>query len=265
MNLSVQESDLLSRLAAKGKSIFSTDEAEEVWQGSTSIHVVLHRLEKKGWLQRLDRGVYLLIPLEAGPDRFWSESPLVIASHLIQPGAVAYWSALHYWQMTEQLPRITYVQSTKRKQPLEVQGMPFQFVTVKESRYFGIADRQINEQKFKISDREKTLIDCANRPDLSGGMIQLGQALKHEYAHIDWDKLSDYFERWGGGAVVKRIGYLVDVLDVPVPDRERRLIHWKSLLTRGISLLEPGAGNEGSIVTAWQIQVNIPGLISGER
>src|SRR4030067_114103 len=140
MNLSNQESDFLSRLSAKGKSIISTDEAEKVWQGSTPVRVVLHRLEKKGWLQRLDRGLYLLIPLEAGPERFWSESPLVIASHLIEPAAVAYWSALSYWQMTEQIPRITFVQSTKRKRPLEIQGMQFQFVTIKREHYFGVVE-----------------------------------------------------------------------------------------------------------------------------
>src|SRR3989337_67302 len=100
MNLSNHEAEFLSRLAAKGKSIISTDEAEMVWQGSTPVNVVLQRLEKKGWLHRLDRGCSLLIPLDAGPERFWSESPLVIASHLIEPAAVAYWSALHYWQMT---------------------------------------------------------------------------------------------------------------------------------------------------------------------
>ncbi len=46
----------------------------------------------------------MLMPLEAGPEREWSESALVIASRLIQPSAAAYWSALHYWTMTEQVP-----------------------------------------------------------------------------------------------------------------------------------------------------------------
>lgn len=73
----------------------------------------------------MERGVYLLIPLEAGLERTWSESPMVIAPYLIQPAAVAYWSALHYWQMTEQIPRTTFVQSTKRKRPVEIQGMRF--------------------------------------------------------------------------------------------------------------------------------------------
>ena len=125
MTLSTAETELLTRLAANGKPLFIIAEAQELWEGSTPIKAVQHRLEKKGWLQRVERGVYLLIPLEAGPERTWSESPMVIAPYLIQPAAVAYWSALHYWQMTEQIPRTTFVQSTKRKRPVEIQGMRF--------------------------------------------------------------------------------------------------------------------------------------------
>jgi predicted transcriptional regulator of viral defense system len=92
MNLSKQESEFLSRLSANGISILTTAEAGKVWRSATPIDTALHRLEKKGWLQRLDRGVYLLIPLEAGPERIWTESPLIVAPYLIQPSAVAYWS-----------------------------------------------------------------------------------------------------------------------------------------------------------------------------
>jgi len=260
MALSTGESEFLSRLAAEGKTIFSTTEAQELWLGSTPVRTVLHRLEKKGWLQRVERGVYLLIPLEAGPERTWSESPLIIAPYLIQPAAVAYWSALHYWQMTEQIPRITFVQSTKRKRPLEIQGMRFQFVTVKGDRFFGILERMLNGKKFYVTDREKTLVDCADRPDLSGGILQLAQALETGYAEIEWLKLDAYLKRWEGGTVVKRLGYLVDRLRIPIPERESRLAEWQKMISQGISPLEPGAGRSGPVVTRWGLRINVDAL-----
>ncbi|MDD5467014.1 MAG: type IV toxin-antitoxin system AbiEi family antitoxin domain-containing protein [Anaerolineales bacterium] len=260
MTLSAGEYELLSRLAAKGKTIFSTSEAQELWGGSTPIKTVLHRLEKKGWLQRAERGVYLLIPLEAGPERTWSESPLVIAPYLIQPAAVAYWSALHYWQMTEQIPRITIVQSTKRKLPVEVQGMRFQFVTVKEARFFGVLERTLNSKKFYVTDREKTLVDCADRPDLGGGILLLAQALRTAQTEIEWSKLDAYLMRWEGGTVVKRLGYLVDRLQILIPEREPRLAEWQKMISRGISPLEPGAGRSGPVVTRWGLRINVDAL-----
>jgi predicted transcriptional regulator of viral defense system len=177
---------------------------------------------------------------------------LVIAPYLIQPAAVAYWPALHYWQMTEQIPRITFVQSTKQKRPVEIHGMRFQFVAIRKEKFFGILERSLNDKKFPVTDREKTLIDCAHRPELSGGSVQLAQALETAYPEMDWPKLDSYLKRWGGGTVVKRLGYLVEGLKLPIPGREKRLAEWQKMLSRGISSLEPGAGQLGPVVTRWR-------------
>jgi predicted transcriptional regulator of viral defense system len=70
---SLQEAEFLSRLAAEGKDIFSIDEAQAYWPTPANTANVLSRLVRKGWLQRLDRGVYMLLPLAAGPERTWTE------------------------------------------------------------------------------------------------------------------------------------------------------------------------------------------------
>jgi predicted transcriptional regulator of viral defense system len=254
--LGEREARFLTRLAAENRTVFSTAEAEALWEGGTPLRLFLHRLVAKGWLKRLQHGVYLLVPLEAGVERAWSESPLVIAPHLVRPAAVAYWSALHYWQFTEQLPRLTFVQTTRRKRPIEILGLGFRFVTVSEAHYFGLAQRSLHGQAICVTDREKTLIDCADRLDLSGGIQQLALALPAAM-DIDWPKLDAYLERWGGGAVVKRLGYLVEHLRLPIPQREQRLGRWQQLLTSGISALEPGAGPAGPIVTRWRLRLNV--------
>jgi predicted transcriptional regulator of viral defense system len=264
--LNAQEAEFLSRLSADGQTIFSTAQARAFWGNADYTANVLNRLIRKGWLQRLERGVYMVIPLEAGPQRDWSESALVIAPHLIQPAAVAYWSALHYWNMTEQVPNTVFVQSTRRKRPVEILGMRFRFVCVNQARFFGVARRTLDGKPIYVTDREKTLLDAAARPDLSGGAEQLAQALRAAWADLDWARLDDYLNRWGGGAVVKRLGYLVEALSVrlsahgealPVPDLDRRLEQWQGLLSQGISLLEPAAQARGPIVTRWRIRVNV--------
>ena len=258
-----KESYFLARLAANGWTVFSTSEAAPYWQGATPLSLVLHRLEKKGWLKRLQQGVYLVVPLEAGPERAWSESPLVIAPYLIKPAAVAYWSALHYWQLTEQIPQVTIVQSTQRRRPVEMLGLRFHFVTVSERHFFGVTQRRLNGHLVSVTDREKTILDCADRPDLSGGILQLAQALPVAGAAIDWPRLDEYLERWGGGAVIKRLGYLVESLQVPIPLRQERLRQWQQRLSSGIADLEPGAGRRGSIVTRWRLRVNVTLPVSG--
>ena len=257
MELGAREADLLTRLAANGHTVFSVDKAKAYWTGAGTIGNVLSRLVRKGWLFRLARGVYMLVPLEAGPERTWSESALVMAAQLIQPSAVAYWSALHYWGMTEQVPQVTFVQSTRRKRALAVLGMQFRFITVSPAHFFGVVQRSLDARKLYVTDREKTLIDAADRPDLSGGIGQLAQALQAAHSDVDWARLDDYLVRWGGGAVVKRLGYLIDSLKLPVPERATRLAHWQTMLSKGISWLEPGIDASGPVVTHWRLKVNV--------
>jgi predicted transcriptional regulator of viral defense system len=158
--------------------------------------------------------------------------------------------------LTEQIPRVVFVQTTRRKQPSEFAGMKFQFVTVLAKRFFGINRAQIVGKTIQVTDREKTLIDCAARPDLSGGILQLAQVLRNSKEQIHWERLDQYLERWGGGAVVKRLGYLAEVLEIPLS--AERLATWQRQVSHGISLLEPGAGDLGPVVSRWQLRINIP-------
>ncbi len=260
--------EFLSTFAAQGKMIFTVQQARAFWGEPAYTTDVLRRLERGGWLYRLERGVYMVVPLEAGPERVWSESALVIAPYLIQPSAIAYWSALHYWHLTEQTPRTVFVQSTARKRVREkvIASQVFRFVTVVEAKFFGTIRRTLSGQPFYVTDREKTLVDTADRPELSGGAEQLAQALQTGAAELDWEQLDDYLHRWPTTAPLKRIGYLLEALDVDVPEREARLACWQDALAPGIVLLEPETSNrEGSIVTRWGLQINVAGPWSSGR
>lgn len=257
MSLSKQETEFLTTFSASGKRVFTYQQAVDYWQSKVAAANTLGRLVRKGWLQRLERGLYLIIPLEAGPERLWSENALVLASNLISPGAVAYWSALRFWNMTEQIPRVQFIQTTKRKRPLVIQGVEFQFIYVSERYFFGISTRKIEDLPIMVTDREKTIIDAASRPELSGGIIQLAQAMKSSINSVDWEKLDRYLDQWGGGVVVKRLGYLVETLSLPIPDRVSTINHWQTMISKGISQLEPGLGKSGQVVTRWQLQINV--------
>jgi len=257
--LGPKEAEFLSRLAGGGQTVFTAEEARDYWGNGAYANNVLRRLESKGWLRRLERGTYLIVPLEAGPTRDWTESALVIASHLIQPVAIAYWSALHYWNMTELIPHTVFVQSTRRKHRSrkEVLGIPFRFVTVVKSKFFGVVKRSVAGQPICVTDREKTLLDAADRPELAGGIAQLAQGLRTSWSDVNWQRVDEYLARCGVGSLIKRVGYLVETLNLPIPQQQERLGRWRQSLSSGISLLEPRHGCAGPIVTRWRLRVNI--------
>jgi predicted transcriptional regulator of viral defense system len=144
-------------------------------------------------------------------------------------------------------------------------GVRFRFITLRPARFFGVVRRTLGGKDLYVTDREKTLLDAAARPDLSGGVAQLAQALQAAWADVDWVRLDDYVTRWGGGAPVKRLGYLVEALALPVPEREERLRRWQGMLSRGISSLEPGANAAGPVITRWRVRLNVDVLTQRRR
>jgi predicted transcriptional regulator of viral defense system len=265
-SLSSDESVFLTTLAGQGRTIFTVEDAYAHWGDENRARAHLHELVTKRWIERLERGKYIIIPLEAGPEREWSENPFIIASQLVKPAAVAYWTALHHWQFTEQVPRITYVQTTRRKFQTRktVLGTAYQFVTVTEQKFFGHKREFIGHQSYRITDPEKTLLDSLDRPDLSGGMPEVAKALR-QTDRIRWEVLDDYIARMGSGAVVKRLGFLVERSNVSFPEREEHLARWREHLTSGLAKLDPSSPREAHrIDTRWRVRINLDeGLLSG--
>jgi len=250
----------LATMAARGRRIIHTKDAYGFWSSENVARQALTRLTKSGWLQRIQQGLYLIVPLEAGPEGGWTEDPKVIASQLAPEGAVAYWSALHHWGMTEQIPRTIFVQTTRRKHNSRVTllGVRYEFIFVVPRKLFGFTKQWSRGSEFNITDREKTLIDALDRPGLCGGMSVVVGALRTP-DQLDWNALDIYLDRFASGAVYKRLGYLVETLDMTIPDAQNRLAGWFQSRSKGISLLDPGGPREGRINTRWRIRVNISG------
>jgi len=261
ISLSDTEASFLTTLAASGKQIFATKDAYDVLGEGKATRDALARLVDKGWLERLEKGKYLIVPLEAGPNRTWTEDAYVIAGHLVSHGTVGYWSALNYWNLTEQVPRVTYVQTTARKERRtpQVLGMRFRIVRVKPRKFFGCHAYRAGEFRVKVTDREKTIVDCLDRPELSGGVAQVSEALLAGDEDFNWDRMTDYLRCFGSGAVVKRLGFLVESVELTHPPKRAILHEWLDLLTAGISRLDPSTPRKSHrIATRWRIEINLP-------
>ncbi len=263
--LSPREAELLTWLAGSGRLVFGLGDVREHWPDERSAARTLSRLERGGWLRRIERGLYMLLPLEAGPERTWTQDSTVIGTRLAEPSAIAYWSALHYWNLTEQIPRTVFVQTPRRKARMfvEVEGISYHIVHINAARFFGVITASVSGQEFRVTDREKTIVDALDRPDLSGGIWQAAQAIAQNGESLDWKRLDEYVERFASGAVLKRLGYLVETLRPEVDDgTTERVRRWQSMLTEGIADLDPSEKGHGTVRRRWHIRDNV-GLVAG--
>jgi predicted transcriptional regulator of viral defense system len=137
--------------------------------------------------------------------------------------------------------------------------MQFQIVRVKHQRFFGSHGFAIGESPVQVTDREKTIIDCLDRPSLGGGIGEVVKALEEVGRELDWRRTTEYLRRFGSGAVVKRLGFLVESTQPAHAPGPGLIDQWQRLLTAGINRLDPSSPRKPHrIATRWRIEVNLP-------
>ncbi|MBI4640869.1 MAG: hypothetical protein HY731_09250 [Candidatus Tectomicrobia bacterium] len=254
-SLSEREVRLLSVLAAAGQRIFTIDDARVALQGDRAdVHKLLHRLAAKRWLERLERGKYRLIPLEAGPEAQWAEHEYLLASVFVEPYYLAYATALHYHGYTERLPRPIWIATTRRKQQVTIGGVTYRFVTLNERKFFGYTTVELLDTHIQIAEREKAIADGFDHPEYCGGVIEPAKGLWFGRGELNLAKLVAYSQRLGNRTAMHRLGFWIERLEIN--DEEI----WKELISpedRNYALLDPRGPKNGSRDARWRLILNL--------
>lgn len=211
------EAKLLLTLAEKRISVFTAKDAKEILQmtDAAAAHILMNLVRKRR-LQRIEKGKYLLIPDEAGVDRYWAEEPWVVVPHLVDEYYVGFWTAMNYWDMTEQIPYTVYVvtRKQKKKSSLKFGNQKFQFITLSEKKFFGFIEAKTNKTKFNISTKEKTIVDGLTYPKYCGGIPEVAKAMWSVRKNINWQDVLKLAEKVDVNVVIRRLGYLLNILEI---------------------------------------------------
>ncbi len=245
--LKFMEEMTLDELARLG--VFTVrDVVEKTSLKESEVKHLLPWLAKKGWLERIEKGKYMVIPLGAEKGKY-TVNEFVIGTLLVDPSAIAYWSALNYHGFTEQIPATVFVQTTsrKKKSELEVFGVKYRMVKVSPKKFFGVEMNWIENYRIPITSKEKTIVDCLDKPKYCGGIIEVAKALKS--GEFDEELLIDYALRIGNSGVIRRLGYLSELfdLDITLPQ----------VKTRNYLLLDPTMPKKGETNSKWKLIINV--------
>ena len=252
--LSTREAQVLSGLASENREIISISDLADVLDiPRKSAKDMAYALKEKGWLERVAHGKYLILPLAAGENAVYTEHEFVIASALVEPMYVGYWSSLNHHGLTEQVPRTVYIVTTTRAQEREIHGVTYRPVTVTEQKFFGYQPTAVGSNQVNISSVEKTLVDCADHPEFCGGINELAKAMQNAVdMRCSWDRVVEYLRRVGNGAATKRLVYLADQLDITLPEYEDLVENF----TTGYPLLDPTREAKGTRDSEYQLRLN---------
>lgn len=257
-NITILASTILAKLR----------ENEKVWFTVNQIYDLLPELSRKsimqqlvimvnaGILMRVQDGVYYLIPYEQNSETFMPDWHL-LAEPLVQGDYyIGYYSALQIHQLITQPSLKEQIVVNKRIKPSikAVKGVKFQFVFHNEKHFFGYKKVWVdNFNKVFCSDLEKTIIDCLYKPDYAGGIVEIAKAIFIAKDKINFEKLQQYALQFGAQVVIKRLGYLLELLQIETPIIETLQKERSS----SVALLDTEAPKNGKILTRWNIQQNI--------
>jgi predicted transcriptional regulator of viral defense system len=225
-SLSAQESKVVLALSELRRRETTRAEIVRLLGGSNkAADNVIESLRRKGWLERATWGEYLLVPPEQGPDALGDSNLLALASRIADPYYIGFGTAAAHYGLTTQHRSVIFVVTPVRLRARKVGESRVQIVNLSDNKFFGFEPVDVLGYKVMISDREKTAIDCIDRPALAGGVGEVATILATASRRFDWNKAAGYLERINSGALARRLGWLVDYIkaDVPSPARGRLL------------------------------------------
>jgi predicted transcriptional regulator of viral defense system len=218
-----------------------------------------HRLVEKGWLERIRRGVFQLVPADRGPEGISDTNALAAGALLVSPYFYSFGTACTHHGFTEQVFTEAYIACRAAKRPATVRGTRFIFVRMAEERFFGFDDVEVLGETVTMATRERALLDAVDRPQLAGGLPEVSRIVTRATPGISWRALLDHAKRWNESALVQRLGYLLDLHEVPISGAVRKGL---LALVSPSSNIHLGAraewGASGRLIQPWGIIENVP-------
>jgi predicted transcriptional regulator of viral defense system len=249
---------LVTALYENGRTTFTHADVESITGlPPASARSLIRHAVARGVVSRLEPGLFVLVPPELGRETEFAGNPYIVARHLAAGAEyfISHASAMELHRMVTQPQFLIFTSTTKRLRKRIIHGTEFRFVLVRHEHVFGVTTHWVSKQEsVRISDIERTVIDGLHLPAYCGGITEVAKGLWMRRQDVKPVRLIDYALRLGVGAVVRRLGYLLDFYQIAAPDDLNRL---RSSLSATYALLDPMLPAEGPHVSSWRLRMNV--------
>ena len=257
--ISKQSGRLLSFVNERDIKYFNYKIAKEALPEAkdSTLRELLRDMTRRGLLMRIKRGIYHVIPYEEDSETYIPDWH-VLTKYLVGniEAYIGYYSALQVHNLITQPSLKEQIVVSKQIHPstLEIKRIQFQFIYHNKKHFFGMEKIWIDDyNKVNCSDLEKTFIDCLFKPDYAGGIVEIARSLYISRDKINFKKLFEYIIKFDSQAVIKRLGFLLDILEI----KTDIIDELKKIKTKSVVLLDTELPNTGKISSKWSIKQNI--------
>jgi predicted transcriptional regulator of viral defense system len=218
----------------------------------------VRKLVDRGVVTRLKPGLFILVPFELGKETEYTGNPLVLARELVNGNDyyLSHGTAMEIHGMVTQPQFVIHVATPKKIRTIHVMGTEFRFIPCKGEWFFGLIHHWVTKQeKVVVSDLERTVIDGLRQPEHCGGVSEVAKGIWMRREAIHVNKLIEYALKIDVGAVIRRLGYIMELYEIgSQADRKILLRHLTDTYVR----LDPVLPAEGKFIRRWRLQLNLP-------
>jgi predicted transcriptional regulator of viral defense system len=214
----------------------------------------LARWSQQGYLRRVRRGTYAVVPAAAVMQENVIADPWLLVQSTFRNAYIGGWSAAEHWDLTEQVFTTLLVCTTDRvrRAHLTVGGAVFRARHVPESWFFGTRVQWREGSRILISDPHKTIVDLCADPALGAGIQHVAHCFRAylQRPDIDLDRLLNYASELGVPTAFKRLGFLCEAAQGPAKIIEQ----CEAAVTVGLAALDP-AMDCPKVSKRWQLRL----------
>ncbi|MGI0045726.1 MAG: type IV toxin-antitoxin system AbiEi family antitoxin domain-containing protein [Nitrosotalea sp.] len=251
--LSHEEQRLYLYLESMDRNTFKVSELDlkKIGVAPNYLYVLVKRLEEKGWLTGVGKGVYLRLPASTAMEgRVYLEDPMEVATKMFD-GYIAFSSALKVHGLSEYEPFTIYV-ATKIKSETVTLLKDYEIRAVKFGRRCTGFEKK---EKYTVSTISKTFFDCFYRPKYAGGYSEVLKSI-HRAEKIDWKEFEKYLDKFGSSSLCQKIGYMLSLLKETEFELPKDLFSYLSNRVKSKTRLDFGRSG-GAYNREWMIIDNI--------
>lgn len=249
---------LVTTLYERGRPLFRLKDVGKVLglDKNASINFV-RKLVNRGVVTRLKPGLFILVPFELGKERDYLGEPTIVAREIVAGKGyyLSHGTAMEIHQMVTQPQLVVTTSVLKPRRPVRVLGTQFQFIHTPQKYFFGIMEHWVTKQeKIRVSDLEKTVIDGLRQPEYCGGLTEVAKGLWMQRQSLNPKRLIEYAEKTEVGSVIRRLGFLLELYQI---GQDKDLDALREILTDTYIRLDPSLPAEGKFLRRWRLQLNV--------
>lgn len=251
---------LISSLYTSGKTIFTVSDVEEITglKGDWAT-ALTYELIKRKIISRLKPGKYIIIPQELGEDVSYIGNWYVAAREIVKSlhYYISHYSAMDIHNMVTHPITKVFVTTPKQeyKKKRTVGNTTFEFIYMSAKYIWGVKKIWVtNSEQVRVSDIERTVIDCLYRPKYCGGVLEIVKGLWMKKQEIDFEKLLDYALKFKKIVVIKRLGYILESLSLQNTGDLAKLC---TCINNKYYVLDPLLSTNDTYKNSWKLIANI--------